>query len=254
MSRRFSAAAAAYESGAAVQAEVARELVRWMELPEEADRVLELGCGTGLLTRQLCALNPRPAVHAIDASAAMIDVCRAKTAGGPKLTTEVRDMRVSLPEGPFSRAVSSSALHWIPDLAALFRALAACLEDGARVTFALMLEGTLEELSAARCAAAPGVEPPVSLPSEGGVGRALAEAGMNADRVKTETRTVYYPCAEDLLRDLHERGVTGSPSARRRGLTRGELRKLKEIYRHRHAGPAGLPATYRVGFFDTGMV
>lgn len=84
--------------------------------------VLELGCGTGLLTEKLIAAGHR--VIATDASPAMLDV--ARTHLGPR-AQEVR--RLTLPDDPLPQADAIVAIghpiSYLPDAAAVGRALIA---------------------------------------------------------------------------------------------------------------------------------
>ena len=83
--------------------------------------VLELGCGSGLLTRHLVDAGHR--VVATDASPAMVELTRANVPD----TEEVRELR--LPDDPLPEAdaiVSTGhVLSYLPDEAALERALVA---------------------------------------------------------------------------------------------------------------------------------
>jgi SAM-dependent methyltransferase len=99
--------------------------------------VLELGCGTGLLTRELIAAGHR--VLATDASEAMLGIAR-ETVGGT--AQEVR--RLVLPDDPLPRADAIVAighpLNYLPDAEAVNRALTAiagALRPGGRLALDL---------------------------------------------------------------------------------------------------------------------
>jgi SAM-dependent methyltransferase len=84
--------------------------------------VLELGCGTGLLTKELVAAGHR--VIATDASLAMLDVAREL------IGDRAEDVRqLTLPDDPLPRAeaivASGHPLNYLPDAAAIDRALVA---------------------------------------------------------------------------------------------------------------------------------
>lgn len=84
-------------------------------------RVVELGCGSGLLTRYLVDTGHR--VVATDASPAMLDVARAYVPDADQV------LRVTLPDDPIPEADAivsiGHALNYLPDEAAIERALAA---------------------------------------------------------------------------------------------------------------------------------
>jgi SAM-dependent methyltransferase len=99
--------------------------------------VLELGCGTGLLTRELIAAGHR--VVATDASPAMLDIAR------DLVGESAQDVRqLTLPDDPLPRADAIVAvghpLSYLPDAAAVDRALiamAGALAPGGLLAFDL---------------------------------------------------------------------------------------------------------------------
>ena len=78
-------------------------------LPKESMRVLELGCGTGLLTTQIRKNRPDTDVICIDSSPAMVAVGQQK----PELAGVswiLEDIREPWPDGPYDAVVSSLCL------------------------------------------------------------------------------------------------------------------------------------------------
>ena len=105
--------------------------------PVRAQRglVLELGCGTGLLTQELIDVGHR--VIATDASPAMLDIARGQVGAAAQ---EVRQL--TLPDDPLPRADAIVAighpLNYLPDAAAIDRALiamAGALSPGGLLAF-----------------------------------------------------------------------------------------------------------------------
>jgi SAM-dependent methyltransferase len=87
--------------------------------------VLELGCGTGLLTKELVAAGHR--VVATDASPAMLDIARELVGDGVE---ELRQL--TLPEDPLPQADAIVAIghpiNYLPDAGTIDRALVAIAE------------------------------------------------------------------------------------------------------------------------------
>lgn len=81
------------------------------------ERILDLGCGDGSVTRQLAARVPRGSVLGIDAAegqlAAAQDRCPANMA------VQVLDIAALAFEAEFDLIFSNAALHWVGDHAAL---------------------------------------------------------------------------------------------------------------------------------------
>ncbi len=99
-------------------------------IPDGAVRhAVDLGCGTGDLTRTLLARWPDADVLGVDSSEAML--ARA-TAGAtsPRLRFALSDLRVWTPEAKLDRIVSNAALQWVADHDALLARLVGFLAPG----------------------------------------------------------------------------------------------------------------------------
>jgi SAM-dependent methyltransferase len=76
------------------------------------DTVLEVGCGTGLLTEQLVARGLR--VHAVDPGAEMVSRARRRLGENAPVEFEVARFEEATPAGrPFPALFSASAWHWL---------------------------------------------------------------------------------------------------------------------------------------------
>ncbi len=99
------------------------------------ERLLDLGCGTGLVGHALGQVTGD--LLGIDVSAAMVARFRAKTADRPGLRAEVRDLLAApLPPGSVDAAVSAMAFHHLPDPDGMLRALHAATVPGGRLAIA----------------------------------------------------------------------------------------------------------------------
>lgn len=248
--KRFDAAAATYDKHSAIQWSVARRLLWELEKGPAPHRILEIGCGTGLLTEQLRERFPRAQVHALDISPAMIAVARQRWRGAARVRWHVGDVRRYRPAGHFDLIVSNCALHWATPLTPVFRRLARWLTPGGQLYAALMLRGTLAELHAARRRVAPQKPPLHTLPSFAAVSAAARHTGFVSLTARRHKAVKSSPSARALLLLLHEQGLTGGPVAGSgRPLTRGELQRLVTDYEKNYPAPrGGVRATFRVAF------
>jgi trans-aconitate 2-methyltransferase len=102
--------------------------------PKEAMRVVDLGCGTGELTRSLHHRLQAKETLGIDSSASMLE--RSRAFEGDRLSfarREITELVASTPPGRWDLVFSNAALHWVPDHPGLL----------ARLTSALAPEGQL---------------------------------------------------------------------------------------------------------------
>jgi tRNA (cmo5U34)-methyltransferase len=76
-------------------------------------RVLDLGAGTGLLTRAVCALHPDCEATLLDGSTAMLE--RAHQTLGESASYVVGDLGGQLPAGPWDAVISALAIHHLED-------------------------------------------------------------------------------------------------------------------------------------------
>jgi trans-aconitate 2-methyltransferase len=94
-------------------------------------RVVDLGCGTGTLTRELhLALAARETVG-IDNSPAML--ARAAPLAMTGLRFEPGDIGEFAAPGAYDLVFSNAALHWVPDQATLLRRLTEALTPGGQL-------------------------------------------------------------------------------------------------------------------------
>src|SRR6266508_6376244 len=78
--------------------------------PATSARVLDLGCGTGELTRELHEKLGARATLGIDSSAAMLEKAQAEPHAG--LEFQKANILAFLPESSYDVVFSNAALHW----------------------------------------------------------------------------------------------------------------------------------------------
>jgi trans-aconitate methyltransferase len=93
--------------------------------PQPGERILDLGCGDGALTKKL--VEAGASVVGVDSSADMIGAARALGLDARKVPAE------DLPfEGEFDAVFSNAALHWMHDHDAVLAGVARALKPGGR--------------------------------------------------------------------------------------------------------------------------
>ena len=117
--------------------------VRWVTglldhlRPEDADTVLDAGCGTGRVTEEVLDRLPQARIVALDGSRRMLDEAARRLAPAVeagRVTFVHADLGRPLPlDTPVDAVVSTATFHWVLDHDALFRNLAAVLRPGGQL-------------------------------------------------------------------------------------------------------------------------
>lgn len=204
----FSAAADTYDAGAELQRVVAETLARKIKalaLPA-TPKILEVGCGTGVLTRAL-AEQVTGAWTVTDIAAPMVARCeRSLGASLPGARFMVMDGTAPALAPGFDVICSSMALQWFEDPGRAIGRLSALLNRGGHLAFATLGPNTFEEWQAA-----------------------CALSGVAAP-------TRRFPSAEDFQSNTpHGFGFRAEKAVFRRTYTNGWdfLQRLREIGAHR---------------------
>jgi len=90
-------------------------------------RVSDLGCGAGNVTRLLAERWPSAQITGVDSSAEMLDKARKEA---PKIEWRQADLATWRPEAPPDLIFSNAALHWLGDHERLFPELLRSLAPG----------------------------------------------------------------------------------------------------------------------------
>ena len=239
----FGAAAASYDAHADLQLEVARRLAeRIAALPlPPAPRVLEIGCGTGFLTRALAPRLPGARWVITDLAEAMVRECRRGFPGEAAFLV-MDGERPSL-AGGFDLICASLALQWFDDIGPALAGWATLLRPGGSLAFATLAAGTFatwreahQELGlSAGVPDYPSAEQLTGFLPGGGTGR-----------IEIEPVCCPYPDGRTFLETLRRIGAD-VPAEGHRPLPPGQLRRVLR----RFPPPAGIVETYQTayGFF-----
>jgi len=96
-------------------------------------RAVDLGCGTGELTRELHVRTGAAETLGLDSSEAML--AKAVPLAGDGLGFERADIAAFAARAEYDLVFSNAALHWVPDHPALLARLAAALRPGGQLAF-----------------------------------------------------------------------------------------------------------------------
>ena len=233
--RAFGAAAATYDANAPVQRTAAQRLaarIAGLDLPPRP-RILEIGCGTGLLSAALRARIPDGDWLITDLSPAMLEACRRGLGDPADARFQVMDgERPALaPDARFDLICASLAFQWFEDLPGALKRLRGLLRPGGWLAFATLAEDSLKDWrdAHAELGLASGAPPFPSL-------AALRQMAGPGGRMEDEWLVQDHPDGAAFVRALKGIGA-GSATPGRRPLSPGDLRQV--LRRFEAKGAAG---------------
>jgi malonyl-CoA O-methyltransferase len=243
----FDRASAGYEAAAQLQARVSAELLERLAAFNFTPRVvLDLGSGTGRVTRELKRRYPRALVIALDLSPGMLREARRHQRLWRRFARVCADaLRLPLAAASVDLVFSSLVLQWCEPLEQALAEVRRVLKPGGFFAFSTFGPDTLQELRAA-WAEADSLTHVNRFLDMHDVGdrctrSGLAEPVLDADRIE-----LAYPDTLSLMRDLKAIGAHNVTAGRPRTLLgAARLRRMSEAYEAFRRGDA-LPATYEV--------
>ena len=237
---RFAKAVTTYETQATVQRIAADLLAELLgrHLHTLAPRILEIGCGTGLLTRQVAA-RFAPSEMVLNDICPEMEVCFTNV---PRTTFLPGDAQTLQWPGQFDVIVSSSAVQWFDDLRVFATRCAAVLPKDGILAVSGFGPKTLTEV---RQLTGYGLD----YPDFDGFFAAFSEA---FEPLESEHRTcvLHFESGWDVLRHLKETGVTATGAGRTQLWTRRQLATFVTDYNRQFVGDGGkVTLTYEPFFF-----
>jgi malonyl-CoA O-methyltransferase len=243
----FERASAGYEAAAGLQGRIAAELLERLELFHLAPGVvLDLGCGTGRVTRELKRRYPRACVIALDLAPGMLREARRHQGPWRRFARVCGDaLRLPLRDGSVDLILSNLMLQWCEPLPAALVEVRRVLSASGFFAFSTFGPDTLHELRSA-WAQADGYNHVNQFSDMHEVGNALVHAGLMEPVLDVDRIEVGYPDVLTLMRDLKAIGAHNVTAGRSRALAgRARLARVQHAYESFRRGER-LPATYEV--------
>ena len=223
---RFGRAWSSYDSEARFQKEMAGCLITlYRGDAKGAERVLELGCGTGLLSEKLIAALPPGSLFTFnDLSPEVLPYLSERTGTGHHLL--MGDAETIEWGGPYTLITSNASIQWWRDPVSFFTKSSAHLERGrGQILLGTFLPDNFHELSAVTGRS-------LSYPTREEIREVLSQCGFTDVLMEEKRETFRFPSVTELLRHIQKTG-TGGLSPEQNGIwTPARLARLEADLRH----------------------
>lgn len=244
---RFSAASERYDEFAGHHRLIGAELLRRIEgLP--AASILELGCGTGILSEGLSRLFPKAHKVFTDMAPGMVTVCRRRVPPSNLVRHTIWDFEETFQGSSRDLVVSSCALQWVMDPAVFVRRLADIVSPGGFTSHAIPVKGMLREIEYSFTGSGAGWN---SLDYLCGArwDSLLSGAGFTIVDSCTKTFTLHYPSPSESLRAVTGIGASLAGHNGAAHVSTSDMRKALHLYRSMFEDASGMvPASYEIHF------
>lgn len=224
----FSAAAGSYDQLARLQRQVGESLLVRFPPVGDVDCVLDVGSGTGFLSRRLIQGGVNNVV-ALDIAFGMLQASRSLNSGAVAyICGDVESLPMA--GGVATYIYSNLALQWIDGLERTFAECLRVLRPGGRLVFSTFGTQTLSELKAA-WAAVDDYTHVNRFCSGAEISALLKQAGFSVLSLRQQTYCCSYPSVLALMNELKGIGAHNVNEGRkRRPTTKGQLQSMIKHY------------------------
>jgi malonyl-CoA O-methyltransferase len=248
--RNFGRRGASYDRYARVQQRMAEELVRGCrEALIGARSILEVGCGTGYLTKLLRQVNPSATLVALDLDVSLLKLARARLEEDNGVHFITADGE-AFSGGSYDLIISNSVFQWFSRPQQTLQEYYRLLRPGGCLAFSTLGPATFRELGTAFQQAAGSLPlaetPEVVALSFSDVGKwqgFLSQAGYKEVVLQREECTETHPSVQKFLRALQ---ATGATNPAPRPLSPRLYRDMAANYRRAFGVNGSIPVTYEV--------
>ena len=245
VARSFSKAASTYDAAAFFQRIAGERLFERLDYFKlEPKQIIDLGCGTGVFTRQLSERFPAAEVTGLDIAEGMIEWCKQQSSAEQYVCANA--LALPFEDNSVDLIFSNLSIQWVENLQDLFNELNRVLKPEGLLLFTTLGPDTLKELkqSFAQVDQYQHVNDFIDMHH---VGDAMLQAKMLDPVVDAEPVVISYDKASELMRDLKDIGAHNIDSRRNSGLMGPKkLRAVEKAYRQFALEDGKLPATYEL--------
>ena len=244
----FERAANSYDGAAVLQREIAKRMGERLDyIKQQPKRVLDVGCGTGYITKDLLNRYPKAEVIALDLAHSMARKSKEHGSWFRKPKSICADAEfLPLKEDSIDFVISSLMLQWCNDLNKVFTGFHHVLASNGLLLFSTFGPETLSEIrqSWSEVDNRPHTSNFADMHE---IGDALLHAGFQDPVTDMEMITMTYANVRQLMRDIKKIGASNADSNRSKGLMgKAKLKAFESAY-EQFKTPEGLyPASWEI--------
>ncbi|MDP6189268.1 MAG: malonyl-ACP O-methyltransferase BioC [Gammaproteobacteria bacterium] len=244
VAQAFSQAAQGYDKVAGLQRQAADRLLQHCG-SQLRGQVMDLGCGTGYVARQLARQQQVSGILGVDIAPGMVGWCRQHI-NHPRCQWMVADAQaLPLANHSMHYVVSSLAIQWCADQRALFDNVSRVLKPAGYFYATTLGPQTLHELRWA-WQQVDAYQHVNEFVPEGEILAAMQSCFAQV-QVQAHTITLYFDRVSDILRELKQLGASNHNLGARHSLTtRRHLQLMTEAYETWRNKQGKLPVSYQI--------
>lgn len=246
--KAFNQQATEYEYAAKVQQEIGSRLFERLNyLTMKPQRILDLGCGPGVFTRQLARLYPKAQVIGLDFAHSMLIEAKKKYSWRHKWPLVTADMKqMPFASGIFDLVFTNQAIHWAQPQAHVFREINRVMNVNACFMFSTLGPDTFKEIRSSWSNANQYAHTN-DFADMHDVGDALLAEHFLDPVMDMELLAVHYGSLLQLVHALKKQGVRNVNPARNHGLTgKASWQQFEKNYAALRTEEGKYPLTYEV--------
>ncbi len=242
----FSAAARSYDGWADVQKRAASDLLEALPANCKPHRILDVGCGTGLLTRMLASAYPAAAITGLDLAPAMVEACRLQWPLDSGHRFVCADAEHYASDHLFDLIASNFAFQWFEDKNRAIAHLTRQFSIHGVFALSVPVAGTLTELDSAHQSAFARPFAGLTYPDPETYISATRHAGLQVVASRVTPHVIKYPSALTALKSFKEIGAVFAGGKGRKPMSPAQIMRLTRTYEDLYRTGDTVPVTYQV--------